>query len=96
MCGPDPLPFSGKRVTNGEPATAAVAAYAMIEKEVPLRRPIGDQHLTEPLPEELERRIRLLESGAQTGADFDAASWCWMVLLGIALPILLLLWGWFG
>ena len=52
--------------------------------------------MSEPLPAELERRIATLESGAETGGDFDVASWCWMILLGIFLPICLLLWGWFG
>ena len=52
--------------------------------------------MTEPLPAELERRISALESGAQTGADFDVASWCWIILLGIVLPVALLFWGWFG
>jgi len=44
--------------------------------------------------DELERRIAALESGAETGADFDLLSWCWMILLGVVLPILLLIWGW--
>ncbi len=52
--------------------------------------------MSEPLPAELERRIAALESGAETGADFDVASWVWMILLGVLLPALLLLWGWFG
>lgn len=50
----------------------------------------------EPLAPELERRIAALESGEETGADFDAASWFWMILLGVVLPVGLLLWGWFG
>jgi hypothetical protein len=50
----------------------------------------------EPLDPALERRIAALESGAETGADFDAASWVWMILLGVVLPVGLLLWGWFG
>jgi hypothetical protein len=48
------------------------------------------------LAPELERRIAALESGEETGADFDFASWVWMILLGIVLPVGLLLWGWFG
>jgi hypothetical protein len=50
----------------------------------------------EPLEPELERRVRALEAGPDAGSDFDAASWFWMVLLGIALPAALLVWGWFG
>lgn len=50
----------------------------------------------EPLEPELERRVRLLEAGADTGSDFDAASWFWMVVLGIAGPVALLVWGWLG
>jgi hypothetical protein len=52
--------------------------------------------MTELRPAELERRIKELETGAQTGTDFDLASWCWIIVLGIVLPISLLLWGWFG
>jgi len=50
----------------------------------------------EPLDPELERRIAALESGGETGADFDFASWVWIILLGVVLPVALLLWGWFG
>ena len=56
----------------------------------------GEPAVSESLPVELERRIAALESGAETGAEFDVASWCWLVLLGILLPLGLLLWGWFG
>jgi hypothetical protein len=52
--------------------------------------------VSESLPVELERRIAALESGAETGAEFDIASWYWLILLGILLPLGLLLWGWFG
>jgi hypothetical protein len=44
------------------------------------------------LPPELERRIALLEQG-ESGADFDAASWAWMILFGIVLPTILILIG---
>jgi hypothetical protein len=50
----------------------------------------------EPLDPELERRVAALESGAEAGTDFDAASWFWMVMLGVVVPAALLLWGWFG
>jgi hypothetical protein len=42
---------------------------------------------------ELERRVALLSDPAQQGEDFDAASWFWLVLLGIALPAALIAWG---
>jgi cobalamin biosynthesis protein CobD/CbiB len=50
----------------------------------------------EPLDPELERRVAAIESGAEAGTDFDAASWFWMVMLGVVGPLALLLWGWFG
>jgi hypothetical protein len=45
------------------------------------------------LPPELEARIAALER-AEPRPDFDAASWVWMVLLGLALPVALLILGW--
>lgn len=48
----------------------------------------------DPLHPDLERRLAAIESGEQAGSDFDTASWVWMILLGIVLPILLLAWGW--
>ncbi len=56
----------------------------------------GEPAVNEPLPVELERRIAALESGAETGADFDTASWFWLILLGVLLPTGLLIWGWLG
>jgi len=50
----------------------------------------------EALDPELERRVVALEEGAEAGADFDAASWFWMLLLGLVGPGALLVWGWFG
>jgi hypothetical protein len=44
-------------------------------------------------PSDLERRIAAFESAAPSD-DFDAASWFWMILLGVALPVLLLVIGW--
>ena len=47
----------------------------------------------ESLPPELEARIAVLESAA-SDQDFDARSWFWMVLFGIALPAVLIVLGW--
>ena len=46
------------------------------------------------VPAELERRLAALESGAEQGRDFDARSWWWLGLLGIAIPLALLAIGW--
>ena len=48
---------------------------------------------TAALPPELEARVAVLESAAPAG-DFDLTSWFWMLLLGIAIPALLLVVGW--
>jgi hypothetical protein len=48
---------------------------------------------TPDLPPELAARIAALESAAPA-ADFDSSSWFWMILLGIALPLILLVIGW--
>jgi hypothetical protein len=45
------------------------------------------------LPPELEARIVALESAAPR-SDFDGSSWFWMILLGIAVPAILLIVGW--
>jgi hypothetical protein len=45
------------------------------------------------MPAELEARIAALEH-ADRCEDFDAVSWVWMALFGIALPIALLWIGW--
>jgi hypothetical protein len=60
------------------------------------RLPRGAHAAREPLNPELERRIAALEAGTDAGSDFDAASWFWMVLLGIVGPVAMLVWGWFG
>ena len=46
-------------------------------------------------PPQLEARIAALEKAAQS-SDFDAASWFWMALLGIAIPLALLAVGWWA
>jgi len=61
------------------------------------RAPGGANAPREALDPGLEQRVAALESsGADAGSDFDAASWFWMLLLGVAVPAVLLLWGWFG
>jgi hypothetical protein len=49
---------------------------------------------TQQIPAELERRIRALETPAGQGEDFDGSSWFWLIVLGIALPVLALILGW--
>jgi hypothetical protein len=46
------------------------------------------------LPPELEARIAAFESAARS--DFDVRSWLWMILLGVAIPLLLLIAGWWA
>ena len=46
------------------------------------------------LPPELADRIEALER-EPVGPDFDRASWMWLALLGLVLPIGLLALGWF-
>ena len=45
------------------------------------------------MPAELEARISALEATAE-GPDFDPLSWFWMILFGIALPLILIILGW--
>ena len=49
--------------------------------------------MPESLPAELARRIEVLEQ-EPPGPDFDRASWMWLALLGLVLPIGLLVIGW--
>lgn len=56
----------------------------------------GTKGTVDSLHPELDRRLVAIESGAEGGSDFDAASWVWMILLGLVLPIALLIWGWIG
>jgi hypothetical protein len=51
--------------------------------------------LPPPLPPELEARIEEFERAAPR-PDFDGASWFWMMLLGIAIPLALLIVGWWA
>ena len=45
------------------------------------------------LPEALAARLAAVEAHA-ADADFDASSWAWMALLGVLLPVVLLILGW--
>jgi len=47
------------------------------------------------LPPQLEARIAVVESAAPQ-SDFDASSWFWMILLGVAIPLILLAVGWWA
>ena len=60
------------------------------------RPTIGANGIAESLHPDLDRRLAAIESGAEAGSDFDAASLVWMLLLGVALPLALLIWGWVG
>jgi hypothetical protein len=46
----------------------------------------------EPAPD-IEARLAVVEAHG-AGADFDRASWVWMLLLGVVLPAVLLAVGW--
>ena len=59
----------------------------------PERREPGRDAAAAALPAELEARIALLEGAADT-EDFDAASWTWMLLLGLVLPAVVIAVGW--
>ena len=62
-----------------------------------MTEPADGNTLPQPprLPPQLEARIAAFESAAPA-ADFDAASWFWMILLGVAIPLLLLAVGWWA
>jgi hypothetical protein len=47
------------------------------------------------LPPELEARIAAFERAAPA-SDFDNTSWFWMILLGVAIPLVVLLVGWWA
>jgi len=48
-----------------------------------------------PLPPELEARIAAFERAAPA-PDFDKSGWFWMMLLGVAIPVVLLIAGWWA
>jgi hypothetical protein len=54
----------------------------------------GTDMAQEALHPELERRLAILEKPENQGAGFGVVDWAWLVVLGIAGPALLLLWGW--
>lgn len=47
------------------------------------------------LPPELEARIAAFENTVPP-PDFDAASWFWIILLGVAIPLIFLAAGWWA
>ena len=49
-----------------------------------------------PLQPELARRIEILEREVDSSGDFSRASWFWLLLFGVAIPVALLLWGWWS
>jgi hypothetical protein len=59
----------------------------------PERPTAGGGAAAAALPAELESRIASLERAADD-ADFDAASWRWMLLLGVLLPAAAIGVGW--
>ncbi len=59
----------------------------------PLPEPAHHPLPAKALPAELEARLAALERLAAR-SDFDGSSWFWMVLIGILIPALLLVIGW--
>jgi hypothetical protein len=55
----------------------------------------ADVSPTPELPPQLEARITAFER-TPPAPDFDAASWFWMIVLGLAIPLLLLAVGWWA
>jgi hypothetical protein len=60
---------------------------------MPKLTPTRDRPAAGDLPPELERRIAAIERIDDAG-EFNATSWFWLLLFGIAVPAALLLWGW--
>jgi hypothetical protein len=56
--------------------------------------PRGKIAVSESLPAELEHRLCGLESERECGDDFDPVSLCWLLVLGVLIPVGLLLIGW--
>ena len=47
------------------------------------------------LPPQLEERIAAIEIAGRT-SDFDTSSWLWMILLGVVIPLIMLVIGWWA
>jgi hypothetical protein len=67
---------------------------------IPMPKPFPANPMIEPaelrppaVPRDLEARIAAFER-APPADDFDAASWFWMILLGVAIPLIMLAAGW--
>ena len=58
------------------------------------QREVGAPAALPAEPASLDERLAALESGAACGEDFDRASWFWLALLGVVLPVVMLLVGW--
>jgi hypothetical protein len=50
---------------------------------------------TTRLPAELESRIQHLENPENQGTGFSTTDWLYLWGLGLVVPALLLIWGWF-
>ena len=48
---------------------------------------------TDQYQAELERRIALMEDAENLGAKLERRDWLWLLALGIALPLVFLIWG---
>ena len=48
---------------------------------------------TDQYQAELERRIALMEDAGNLGAKLEPRDWLWLLALGIALPLVFLIWG---
>lgn len=55
-----------------------------------------DPERRQPLPADLELRLRALESEQGCGEDFGRGSLLWLFLLGVVMPVALLLIGWWA
>lgn len=58
--------------------------------------PPSTSNAERPEPSDLlEARLREVEASASS-VDFDRVAWFWMILLGIALPLALIVYGWYA
>lgn len=49
---------------------------------------------TQKLHPDLERRVAELEIESNQGGGFTPIDWFWLATLGVAVPVLVLIWGW--